>query len=311
MPRKKREFTVDEYEVFSEELHTSFSVDWISATVKYHEGARIFDFKAAFDTISTGQDVKPMHGYNRAYRWQFGALMLWHSEKREMGVHFILSGSALKALQAEDIDAVFLLNKLIQSRAKITMIHLALDVFGSTITPVEMYRLFMDKQYTGRAQTASIIQNSFGGQTLYIGSWNSERFYRLYDKAAEQSIIGRNWKRIELVLKGDYAQQFAYKFASERTLDMSVQVFRGAIKAMATYNHADWVKAMEGKIEKLGLPEAKEKKTKEWLLTQVAPAMARYIANTGDESIIELFSAELDAQYRKEMERTRSTPQIE
>jgi len=308
---RKKELKAIEGDLLSPELKTSFSVDWISATIKYHEGARVYDFRAAFDSISTGKDVRPMHGYNRAYRWQFGALMLWHSEKLEMGVHFILSGSALKELQAKEYDAIFLLARFIRSQAKITMIHLAMDIFDGSITPEGVYQQFVEKQYTGRSQTASIVRNTFGGATVYIGSWNSERFYRFYDKAVEQSREGENWKRLELVLKGDYAQQFAYKFASEKTLDRSFSIFRGAITAMATFNQIDWVKAMEGKIEKLGLPEAKEKKTREWLLTQVAPAMARYIAETGDEGIIEVFSAELENQYKKEMAKAKTTPEID
>ena len=179
------------------------------------------------------------------------------------------------------------------------MIHLALDINNAAIVPSEFYRLFMDKQFTGRAQTASIIENSFGGQTLYVGSWNSARFFRLYDKAAEQGFEGINWKRLELVLKQDYAQSFGYKFAGEGDIDRAVSVFKGVIKSMADFNNVDWVNVLMGKVEKLDLPQHKERKTREWLLTQVVPAMVRYIAETGDEALLDDFREEFEHRMKE------------
>jgi len=281
------------------EPHTSFCVDWISATIKENPNAGAFDFLACFDEISPRRVVKALHGYTNAYRWQFGALMMWHATKKSMGVHIILSGSTLRALHDKEYDAFFMLKRLIRCNAKLTMVHLALDIVDSTINPTEFYQLFKAKQYSGRAQTASIIENIFGGQTCYIGSWNSERFFRIYDKAAEQSIKGLNWKRLELVLKGDYAQAFAYQFASEKTVERAMSVFRGAVKAMADFPHRDWIRALEGRIEKLSLPEGKERKTREWLLTQVVSAMAKYVVETGDDTLIEEFAREYEAAYEK------------
>lgn len=289
--------------IASPNMVTGFTVDWLSATIKENKNAKVFDFVRAFDDLSTRKIVTAIHGYDTAYRWKFGALALWHSRRPEMGTHFILSGSALRYLHEAGLDGIFLIRRFAQSFAKFTMIHLALDINDSSIVPSEFYDLFMKKQYTGRARNASVIQNSFGGQTLYVGSWDSARFFRLYDKAAEQGLKGINWKRLELILKQDYAQEFGYRFAGENEVDHAVSVFKGVIQQMAKFNQVDFIKAMEGKIESLKLPQHKERKTREWILTQVVPAMARYIAETGDESLVDDFREEFDAQMAKEMKK--------
>lgn len=285
--------------VASSNIVTGFSVDWISATIKNKDKAREFNFVAAFDDLGTRKAVTAIHGYDTAYRWSFGAMCLWHSQRPEMGVHFILSGSALRYLHDAGYDGLWLIRRFAMCWAKFTMIHLALDINDAQISPGAFYRLFMEKKYTGRSRVASVIENSFGGQTLYIGSWNSARFYRLYDKAAEQGLKDINWKRLELVLKQDYAQEFGYKFATQSDVDRAVSVFKGVVKSMADFNDVDWVEVLRGEVEKLSLPQHKERKTREWLLTQVVPAMARYIAETGDESLIDDFREEFEHALEK------------
>ena len=283
----------------SPDLQVSFSVDWLAFTIKRTGGQNAFNFVSAFDDISTRKEVHSMHGYNRAYRWKFGAIMLWHDTLESMGVHFILSGSALKVLHENGFDGMWLVKRATSSFAKFTMIHLAIDILNGSFTPFQMNEMLETKQYNGRAQSGSFITTLGGGKTCYVGSWNSARFYRFYDKALEQSIENLNWKRLELVLKSDYAQEFGYRFAGEETTNKAIEIFRGTVKAMANFNQADWIEALAGEVDKLSLPKFKERKTREWLLTQVVPAMARYVLETGDETLLDDFAAEFTAAYEK------------
>jgi len=296
---RRKKIVLDPSQQPSPGLQISFCVDWLAFTMKNKAGVNIYNFTDAFDAVSPKKECKPMHGYNRGVRWQFGAMMLWHTDKPEMGAHFIIGGAALKALYAEGLDAVFLIQRAAVSYAKFTMIHLAMDIMNGSFDPVQMNGLMEAKQYNGRAQAGSLITNLFGGKTCYVGSWNSDRFYRFYDKAAEQSIENLNWKRVELVLKSDYAQEFGYKFSNGETIDKAIEVFRGTVKAMADFNQADWLAAFEGKIDKLSVNRPKERKTREWLLTQVAPALARYVYETGDDEVLVAFSNEVDGIYQK------------
>jgi len=283
----------------SPDLQVSFAVDWLAFTIKRTSGQNAFNFVGAFDDISSRKEVHSMHGYNRAYRWQFGAMMLWHDTLETMGVHFILSGTALRVLHKEGFDGLWLIKKATASFAKFTMIHLAMDIVNGSFTPFMMNEMLEKKNYNGRAQGGSYITTIDGGKTCYVGSWNSARFYRFYDKALEQSIDNLNWKRLELVLKSEYAQEFGWRFAGEETTNKAIEIFRGTVKAMAMFNNNDFIKALEGEIDKLSLPKHKERKTREWLLTQVVPAMARYVLETGDENLLNDFATEFDAAYQK------------
>ncbi len=280
-------------------LETGLSIDWLAFTIKRTGGQNAFNFVSAFDDLGTRKEVQSMHGYNRAYRWEHGALMLWHDTKAEMGVHFILGGACLRILHNAGLDGLFLIKRCTSSFAKVTMIHIAMDVINGNFTPSQMYDMCLAKQYNGTSQTHSVIKNSYGGETCYVGSWNSMRFYRFYDKAAEQLIEGFNWKRIELVLKSDYAQEFAYRFAGDESLSKAVEIFKGTVRKMADFNNADWIAALTGETDTLKLPQHKERKTREWLLAQVVPAMARYVFETGDETLLNDFAAEYDNAYKK------------
>jgi len=57
-----------------------------------------------------------------------------------------------------------------------------------------------------RAAGAKIKASLINGETLYIGSRKSDRFWRIYNKALEQGVAGPLF-RIELELKGDRARQ--------------------------------------------------------------------------------------------------------
>jgi DNA relaxase NicK len=62
----------------------------------------------------------------------------------------------------------------------------------------------------GRPAKRSLILNSDGGSTLYIGSRVSDRFARLYDKGIEQGTTAAGkWWRLELELKGRRSQSHA------------------------------------------------------------------------------------------------------
>jgi len=289
----------------SPNLETGLSIDWLAFTIKRTGGQNAFNFVAAFDDLGIRKEVKSMHGYNRAYRWSFGALMLWHDSKATMGVHFILSGSCLRFLHNAGLDGLFLIKRCTSSFAKVTMIHIAMDVINGNFTPNDMYLMMKAKQYNGTAHTGSRIENLYGGETCYVGSWHSLRFYRFYDKAAEQMIEGFNWKRIELVLKSDYAQEFAYRFAGDETISKAVEIFKGTVRKMADFNNSDWIAALTGETDTLKLPQHKERKTREWLLAQVVPAMARYVFETGDEKLLADFAAEYENAYQKVVDNVR------
>jgi len=70
-----------------------------------------------------------------------------------------------------------------------------------------------------RAAGAKIKASLINGETLYIGSRKSGRFWRIYNKALEQGIPGPLF-RIEIELKGDRARQAKMLLIQEKRLEI-------------------------------------------------------------------------------------------
>lgn len=68
------------------------------------------------------------------------------------------------------------------------------------------YRRITAGQDAAKRRVYSLIENSRGGETLYVGSRASDQFGRLYDKDAEEGLarISSRW-RYEVEFKGDRA----------------------------------------------------------------------------------------------------------
>jgi DNA relaxase NicK len=83
---------------------------------------------------------------------------------------------------------------------------------------VDLYRKMAHvPPLNGRPVKRTLIQNSDGGSTLYIGSRQSDLFARLYDKGVEQAAcVPGQWWRLELEIKHERALTVA------RTLHFAV-----------------------------------------------------------------------------------------
>lgn len=278
-------------------MFSLISVDWISATIRETDsGNAAIPIMAMLNSEWAFKAFKPMHGYTGAIRWDCGVICMKNPDRPEMGTHFIFSGDALRTLAEAGYDALFLLNRLHAAGASLSIIHLSLDIFDGGLTPALLYADYCSGLYSGRSKTGSMVTERERGTTAYVGSWKSDAFFRYYDKAKEQGAEG-DWKRLELVLKGDYAKAFTEQFTDSMTMQGIEKILKGKVRAMADFTHPAWQAFMAGESEKLSLPAKKKNSTREWLLTQVAKAIASYIAETGDEKIIDELGAEITAKY--------------
>jgi len=280
-------------------VRLEFSIDWISATIHQDsEGYAVNEIFGVFDDCGTPFDIKPMHGYSQAMRWKHGAIAMKNPDRPEMGVHVIMSGETLRELSNCGYDQLFLFKMLARAGAKFSIIHLALDVYDGGYEPRQMYADLEQKLYTGRARAGSQVAAIEGGYTTYVGSWNSDRFFRYYDKAKERGVAG-DWKRLELILRGTYARALAHEAKDVMSIDELAAVMRGTVKVMANMNDERFQAFMSGEGVKLALPIKKANSTRNWLLTQVVSAIARYIVETGDEKIIDDMGAEITTKYQE------------
>lgn len=248
----------------------SYTLPWKSPRIKSLSPEVTIELVAerASGMVERWYAEKPLHGY----RWQVvsvekpGLRVMISPRNHDMGVHVQFAGSALAGENVIDR-----LDYALNYGGNVTRIDLAVDVAQAWDIPA-LYQLAKDGGAKTRTKKFSLI-TSTEGTTFYAGSRTSEKFLRIYDKAA-QTGSARPWTRIELECKGDFAANIA-KFVAVEGLHQIPAVIRGYFdfEGVPVWNYA-----MDGHIDKVSLPKVeRQSNTRGWLLEQVAPALAKYL----------------------------------
>lgn len=178
-------------ELLPMEVSTGAGIDWLTVTAKEKEARKMLFKEAVYlkDSLYTeGEEVLPwkFKGYAG---YKIGSLR-WGS--REDSDISILSG----------LDAYRNWGRFGRATTNCTRIDLAV-----TTTLVEKWPGLAEAYYrwheggNGRPDVPNLgftlIQNTDGGETIYVGSRKSQQFGRIYDKGAEQGnevLIGHQWR---------------------------------------------------------------------------------------------------------------------
>lgn len=261
-----------------------FTIDWISVTCKARKDYRWNDY--SFPSGDMSIEEKPVHGYNRARSTANLCRVQWHTERSEMGVHCTYSGQSLNIHAANGIAKDRLVKFHVARGNKFTRLDVALDVRDSGLNIRSLAAQLKRGKAETKFQTWNLLDGSTG-QTLYLGSRQSEQFMRIYDKGKEQN-DGTNWKRIELELKGSRAEMFAKETAARSEAE-TARATQRAIKHLVDFRGNIWQEIV-GDLA-IGIAKASEGQTDTiaWLIGSVAPAMGKYIAKHGDNGLTEKF----------------------
>jgi DNA relaxase NicK len=175
-------------------MQTDRHLDYLSVTFPIHVDENILEqYFGKFQSVGRGH-----HNYAVKKESDIGAILQTQGEANE-GVHLTLSGEPLASVRAALGDERPLLDMLGHENAKASRVDLAIDVFGSTLTPDQLWDMYVKgmvvtKARKDRRETAKLgTSNGF-----YIGSEKSDKFMRVYDKAAERAVDGEAWLRLEL-----------------------------------------------------------------------------------------------------------------
>lgn len=271
----------------------ALSIDWIAYTYKFSDSEPAREY---FTNTSTS-DIERYHlweayisdvaqtefgawvedsgmfGYEYGASHESGVRVLWSSDLR-MGIHVIFPGRALSGR-----DAISIIQKAWAVGAQFTRIDVCFDDVSDGVTSVAEYaKRYAAGDFEGRARSYREITSSGGGHTLYIGSRQSEKMMRIYDKGAEQGIASGFWVRHEIELKGGAAcgvAQYIGFYAGE-TLDLG-GVITDFVKFPAT---TVYERLGDAKVEIRSSGKG-ERKTAEWGLTAIAAIARQMTLDTG------------------------------
>ena len=250
------------------ETLTQERIDWISFTLKI-DSERVWP--DGLDTIST--ETKPFNAYDIGKEFADGRIELSNSQRPEMGIHCILSGSTCSNLR--DLLPSILDNAWLQG-GRITRFDLALDDLMGRVNAIDSRRYIIAGEIKCRArqyEPAGDIRQ--GGQSQYCGRKSSECHVIIYDKDAEQKIEGFR-TRIEIRFQGRKADKAAKAYLQSNDC-------RGIILGFLDFpTWKEWQEVFSTEPIKVNSEPTKSRRVA-WLLGQVSKSIALEISERGGD----------------------------
>lgn len=172
------------------------SVDWLTITTDKKPIGMVWS------DIFVG--IAANNGHEFTKTWSFWGFNGWQTDHCRYG-HRPTTDEYILIVSSSPADDVWL--QVCPTARSITRIDLAVTTELERPKPGLPYHYYLARHIPGQPTKTkySLIQNSDGGQTLYIGSRKSEQFGRVYDKSAERKEKPGSLYRYEVVLRKDIA----------------------------------------------------------------------------------------------------------
>lgn len=277
-------------------MEVTWTIDWISATFK-----NTLNDAAIRNALSFGfprkawTETTPRFGYKHALQHPLGHMVMFNPGRPEMGVHIILGGRALREIANGGHTAVKMLEWVGENGGRVTRLDLAIDVKDEAVDLIALAQCPRVKEAPGSARKWSQVQGSDGGQTVYIGSRQSEKFLRIYDKRIESGQLDRAWTRFELEIKGDTSRVVAAEFLALQDSERSAYI-RGIMRAMFNPDDTLYQTIMSTQAVLVSAGKSTEDNTLEWLIQTVAKTVAKTILRRSDVDVWAEFAHAVNAQ---------------
>lgn len=274
----------------------SSCIDWLSITFIPQESAA--KFLLSIETLGDSEGIKPRFGYDMGVKYASGIEAFWSMGRDDMGCHVVMSGKVLLELTKVGVPSRELLKRAIEMRGKVTRLDLAIDAIDEKVNPHAVYSAALAGETKGTAQKIEARTGIDGSITVYVGSRESDKYARLYDKGLESG-QGGDWKRLEIELKGDAAKQYGRVLAMDNTIQISSFTWSTAKKMLYTEQGNYPVYGKESDL--ISMPKInKETDTEKWLHMTILPLIERYIAKNPDSTIYdEIIQALIRARGNK------------
>ena len=291
-------------------------LDWLRFTLPYSADSFLWIDDTFGGRIPLG---KGLLSYSCADLLTCGGMCAYSPEKKENRILVELSAKALWVIDGTIRSAkhkasqgpVQFIGEAFHRGAQFTRVDVALDDFAGHVSPGRVWDTMQAGEWISRFRSYSRItsvdrfQPERNGDTVYIGSRDSESFVRVYDKAVQAGVDVPHWVRVEFEFKKDRANELAGRIA-RGTLDLRNLIYyyvdfkkkQGKTKATMKgqspkyWPTADWWLEFLKPTDKnrLFFPqyEAGLEEIEAWLDTQVTGALVLFLKTRGIDAFQEL-----------------------
>lgn len=252
-------------------MYVTKQIDWLAVTFVGSTDARVL-----FPAWVWGFVGRGTHGYQSRYQnAASGTTLEQDASTADMPPHMVFSGSALARVQASyGLPPERLVGRISSQQGRASRIDLAINIHGGTLTPSALQSAIRRNEASVKAKSHRMISGSYNGQdgdTLYMGSPQSDVQVRFYDKNAEQRIVSDEaWMRLEMQLRRVKARA-AFIQCVQYGIEATVT---GHLSRFLSYDHEDIRAAFTGPSVDPVTVGRLDTSRQRWLLGQVASALA-------------------------------------
>jgi len=279
-------------------METSFTPDWIAATTKTHSISQVIERFTYHLTIDDWIAAKAHNGYEHAMKHPYGHVVQWTTKRDDMGVNIMFTGLPLKEIHEAGYNTLEIIYWLCEEEFKFSRIDLAIDVRGVSFYLDDLQRA----KRTGSVNKKPILikdgADNEEGSTLYIGSFDSDKFIRIYDKGVLQVPPELNWFRFELVVKGRTATKVAKMIYGKSDIDAG-KFTQGVMRSMFNPEHNDYQAAIDADPVKVASTKDASHSTYDWLMSSITPVLARVILELPHRDVLRTFEQEVEKHIRE------------
>jgi phage replication initiation protein len=251
---------------------------------------------------------KGMDGYSAQH--MAGPARILSQGNSDMGVHCILSGDALDFTR----EPQAIIKTVIGGLGRFSRVDLACDDFDGKIDLPAVIAAARNRQLVTRAREGTVIDSFVlatgepTGLTFYVGSRESDHYFRIYDKrlkSLEDGIpaekLPAKWIRIEAELKGPAADNISRLIAKgEKVETILPEILNNYLSFRDQGNHArpsrwpvaQWWRDFLDNAGRLSVARKIVKgdmdKRRRWFARQAGPSMAMVGECFGAEELLEI-----------------------
>lgn len=267
-------------------------MDWLTVSFrKIKDMSEVIS--QAYYMMRQTEPIKPFPHYDTAWRLECGGRIDF-SESERQGARLELTGVPLATLREHGMPDDLLLKELAQcpKKNRTTRMDYCFNVInaGSVRHTVNHWRAGNIKTVFRNSPTGYVDFGSRRGQTVDFGSSKSDRWVRVYDKAAEMKILNEAWLRVELQTRNENATALVSDSIKKDTRTAGVTHLAACLDFPKL---RWWQEATKG--EQMDREKVRRKLTKwqSWMDGQVFESILKHAANIQDGEFLETWLAKV------------------